>query len=303
MTRKIPDTALGVRVPLLIAATTCSVAFGLLLAPPAHALDGAEVLLELSHDGVNYSPGTVQDIFPSTGGYVPGESRAGAVWVRNGSADAAQLSLGIVNADPISSSMLPEYLSLQLAAGSASGSADTFPTAGNCHPVIEGWLMAAGEALRLDLTMGLGLDAPNATRNQESNFNLVFVVQGMGGGQPVSPCAGSLAAVPGMALPAELADGVSVGTAGIYGATAQVSGTSTPVFGHNGMGMAANGTLPPGGVGAAPEPAPLLEWAWPWDGVEQSNVVANIRSPWPWIAVLSAGAYMAMSYRSRRRNT
>lgn len=302
---KAPRYAMSARVPLTVALTAGTVAMGILLATPAVAADGADILLELSHDGVHYSPGTVQDIFSNTGGYVPGESRPGTVWIRNASPDAAQFSLGIANTDSASGSELPPYLSLQVASGAKKASAMAFPGAGGCDPMIEGWVMSGGESLRLDLDMGLELRAPNATRNQESNFDLRFVLQGIGGGAPVSPCAGRPVPLPNTALPTDSEDNVSVGTAKISSATAQQTGASAQASRRISAGIRTGaGFAPVTGTGfvAVPEPEQDREPGWPWEATPQSNVVANVRSAWPWIAALSAGAYMVMTFRRRKRN-
>ncbi|MFC8302276.1 hypothetical protein ACFUCV_01165 [Specibacter sp. NPDC057265] len=298
--------ATGHRAPLAVAATTGTMALAMLLAPPALAADGQKIALELSHDGVNYSPGTVQDIFANTGGYVPGESRTGTIWVRNASADAAQFSLGIVNPDTAFGSALPAYLNLHVSSGRGSANASAFPAAGACEPVLQGWTMAGGEALQLELDMGLALQAPNATRNQASTFGLVFVLQGIGGGTHISPCAGAPTTLPGTALPAVPADNVAVGTVPLPGGTAQAAGSSTQLLtGGSALAGADAAFLPVNEDGVDPVPqSPRSAWrSWLWNTTEQSNVVANIRSPWPWIAFLSAGAYMAMSFRRRKRNS
>lgn len=303
--KKIPRSPISARTPLTVAITVGTVAIGMLLATPAMAADGTDSLLELSHDGVHYSPGAVQDIFTNTGGYVPGESRPGRVWIRNASADAAQLSLGIVNTDPASGSELPPYLNLQIASGAVSARAEGFPDAGRCHPMIEGWVVPGGESLRLDLNMGLELKAPNATRNQEANFDLLFVLQGTGGGTPVSPCTGAPLPLPNTAPPADSTDNVSVGTARISSATTQQTGTSARVLSRVNAGTGAESGFLPGtgtGVEEVPWPEQDPEPGWLWEATPQSNVVANIRSAWPWIAALSAGAYMVMTIRRPKRN-
>lgn len=277
----------------------------MLLATPALAADVPDILLELSHDGVDYSAESGQDIFTNPDGYVPGESRAGSIWVRNASSDAAQFSLGIMNPDAASASQLPAYLSLQVASSRGSANAPTFPAAGACSSVLEGWTIPEGEALQLNLDMELAVQAPNGTRNQTGNFGLVFVLQGLGGGTPVSPCAGSPLTLPGTALPTVPTDNVAVGTARLSGGTAQAAGTpGQPVTAGNAFAGADAVFVPvEGGLDAAAQ-SPRPRWSsWIWSATEPSNVIANIRSPWPWIVCLSAGVYMAMSFRRRKTNS
>jgi len=258
---------------------------GVVLAAPAVADDGNKTLLELSRDGVHFTTASIPSVFENSGSFVPGSSRAGTVWIRNSSHNAAQFSLGVENSGDATGSVLPEYLQLQAQSANRGPAAGLLPDPGNCAPVLEGWALAAGETIRLDLALNLALEAPNATRNQVSTFQLVFLLQGLDGGKPIVPCH-SAYAVPAM--------DVSLGTVPVTGGTA--SGTRFTGAGEavpSGQGETSAG---PDGTPDAPYQAKLMP-----DPLLQSNVVANERSPWPWLVVLSAAAYMLVSLRRRRR--
>ena len=253
--------------------TVGTVALGLLLAAPAIADDDSGNLLELSQDGVHFTSGQIQ-LFNHSSGYVPGETRPGTVWIRNASRENTSFSLAVSNTNQGRASELPRYLELSATTATHGSGTTTLPGPGLCTPVVEGWTLPAGEALQLDLNLTLLRQAPNATRNQQSSFDLLFLLQGIDGGEAVAPCADS------GALPAT---GASMSRAPLTTGPAAVE--------------AAAGTA----LAALPPQQPLPGIRGPWGTVPQSNVVPIERSPWPWLFVLGAGAYMVTSFRRRRR--
>ena len=270
--------------------------FGVLMASPASADDPDGIFLELSRDGVHYAAGEVRDIFGSTNGYVPGESRPGTIWVRNASNENAHFSVAVANTDRGGEPVLPAYLEFSAATATTSSSAITLPSPGHCTPVLDGWALAAGESIRLNLNLNLALDAPNDTRNQASSFDVVFLLQGINAGQLVSPCADE-SNEPGAA--------VSLGRAPVTSDTA----TNPPINRSNispGLGIVDPSTLIMDYIAtdASSVPLPPLDpnVSGPFNFRPQSNVVAINRTPWPLLTALSAGVYMVISFRRRRRN-
>ena len=257
ITRILPSST-GGRARLATAVTLASAAAGLLLATPAAGDENKNVFLQLSHDGVHYTTTLASTLFRSSNGYVPGESRRDTIWVRNGGTDTAHLSFGVRNAGPATGSALSGYMRLQANAPGHEEVLATLPSNGACTPVINGWTLAVGQVIPLTLDLGLTLRAPNSTRNQESTFDLVFVLQEIDGGSPVSPCASAPKVSP---------EDASIGV--------------RPVTGN---------TAPQG-----------PQDSWPVAELPHSNVVANSRSPWPWLLTLSASAYTLISFRRRRR--
>ncbi|ALE91537.1 hypothetical protein AOC05_02915 [Arthrobacter alpinus] len=289
MTANITGATLSRHARLAVAVAAGTVAMGMILAAPAAADDDSGTLLELSRDGIHFTAGTVPDIFNNTSGYVPGESRVGTVWVRNASRDDGHFSLGVKNTSVVGSSTLPAYLHMQAATLNHRGATGVLPDSGSCKPVVDGWTLTGGETIRLDLGLSLDWEAPNSTRNQVSDFELIFVLQGLDGGRLVTPCSGALEVSPAA---------VSVGTVAITGGTAggsQFTGAQAATAADAGEADISAGRdaeqLPLG------QPDAKL----PLDALLQSNVAANVRSAWPWLVLISAGAYMVISLRRRRR--
>ncbi|WP_427016735.1 hypothetical protein ACQCSX_18730 [Pseudarthrobacter sp. P1] len=155
-----------------------------LAATPAAADDGPA--MQLSSDGIHFTSSQEPAVFPDLAGLVPGETRPGTVWVRNAGADPAAFDLAVRSG--AGSAVLTN--SLELLAGSPGHAAVTVPLAGpgQCRNVLQGWVLAAGETLRIDLALGLVLAATNATRRESAGVELIFLVQGLGGGAAVSAC-------------------------------------------------------------------------------------------------------------------
>ncbi|WP_104091137.1 hypothetical protein [Arthrobacter sp. GMC3] len=283
------STVRGSLARLAMALTAATAVTAMLLAAPASANEETGTLLELSGDGVHYSTGLVAGILGDTSGFVPGESRHGTIWVRNASGGATVLSVGVGNTDRIDSAVLPAYLQLQAHSGHRSTNLGALPGPGACSPFVEDWALAPGETLRLDLGLTLVLQAPNATRNQKSNFDLVFLLQGDDGGQTVNACGAGTGSLP--------AD-VSASFAPITGGTA-----GAPAVGNVIAGSAGDSVSPddPGNLEQGPRDQAGPEREWSVAPLLQSNVEANDRSPWPWLLILSAGTYMVISLRRRTR--
>ena len=147
MTHKVPLRSRAGSARVAVMAIVASIAMGTLLAGPASAAENKNDLLQLSRDGVNFATDAVPTMFRSTKGYVPGESRRGIIWVRNASNHTAHLTLAVRNAGTATTSVLPGQLRLQARAPGRDAAAAILPSAGACAPVIDGWTLAAGEAL------------------------------------------------------------------------------------------------------------------------------------------------------------
>lgn len=263
-------TVRSLRRSLAVAAGSAMVA--LLLCTPVHAADDSAPLLELSRDGVHYAPERLVAVFGSTAGYVPGESRSGVVWVRNASSRTSHFSLAVANTGPGSDSAMAGYLQLGAASPQWSATAGIPSRAGACTALVDGWKLAGGDSLRIELDLAFDVTAPNSTRHQESHADVLFLLQDLEGGRSVSPCAIDTRA-----------GGTSMGAATINSSTEANQSFAT----------------------AAGQPGPQEEMApgamRPEAQGPQSNVVAISRSPWPWLMILSSGTYMGISLRRQRR--
>ncbi|POH74919.1 hypothetical protein [Arthrobacter glacialis] len=300
MTRKVPPRSLDGSARMAVVAIVASIAMGTLLAGPAAGAENKNDLLQLSRDGVHFATDAIPTMFRSTKGYVPGESRPGLIWVRNAGKDSAHFTLAVHNtnnpdtsAGIAGASILPQHLRLQAQASGRVTTANALPTPGTCTPVIDGWTLAAGEVLPLTLDLGLSVEAPNSTRNQNADFTLTFVLQERGAGQLIGPCAGG---------PGNLAAGGAVISLPISGGTAA---TRTPA-----TGVVSGGVQVPIGsdVGTdldplqqGVQPSPEASQALPLLRQLQSNVEATDYNPWPWIVVISACVYVFTSVRKRSK--
>lgn len=172
------------RTAALLAGGVLAVSLAVLAAAPASAADGPEMLL--SSDGVHFTRGQAPVIFPHLSGMVPGESRPGSVWVRNGGTEPAEIALAVQSVGGIA--VLTE--SLDLVAGSRGHGSSTvpLPSPGSCRSVFQGWGLAPGETKRLDLALGMDASASNATRRETASVQLVFLMRGTGGPATVAAC-------------------------------------------------------------------------------------------------------------------
>lgn len=275
MNPNVPQRSRAGSVRVAVMAIVASIALGTLLAGPASAAENKNDLLQLSRDGVTFATDAIPTMFGSTKGYVPGESRRGIVWVRNASNHTAHLTLVVRNAGTAATSVLPGHLRLQARTSGHRAAAAALPSAGACTPIIDGWTLAAGEALPLTLDLGMAPDAPDTTRKQSAEFTMTFVLQEQGAGKLVGTC---------FKLPGTTATGAGRASIVIGDAPSWVDDSPTSP-GPNHV-QSVNEALP--------EALPLLPQL-------QSNVEATIYNPWPWIVVISACAYVFTSVRKRSR--
>lgn len=173
------------RVAAVLAGGILAGALAALVAAPATADDGPAMLL--STDGVHFTSGQEPTVFPHLAGLVPGESRPGTVWVRNAGTQPAAFDLAVRSG--AGSAVLTG--SLELLAGSPGRATVTVPLSdpGQCTSVLQGWALAPGETMRLNLVLGMNVAASNATRHEQSGVELVFLMQESGAGTAIPACA------------------------------------------------------------------------------------------------------------------
>ncbi|NVM94387.1 hypothetical protein [Arthrobacter wenxiniae] len=259
------------RVAVLPAGAVLAAALAVLVAAPASATDGPEMLL--SSDGVHFTRGQAPVIFRSLSGMVPGESRPGSVWVRNGGTEPAEIALAVKSVGGID--VLTE--SLDLVAGSrGNGSATVpLPSPGSCRSVFQGWGLAPGETKRLDLALGMDASASNATRRDSASVQLVFLMRGTGGPATAAACP----------APGAPADRNTVRQAVPAGIIAEDPAPGSAAH------QAAAGTS-----GVEPQDGPSAERA------THSNVEGNDQRP-AQLLMFVAGLLLFAALRTRRRNS
>lgn len=158
----------------------------LLLVPAAAA---EEPRLELSRDGVTWSPTLVGPILDEDLRVVPGGSTRSAVWVRNSSEDATTLSTIIRDAR----STVPEEASaredFRVRVG---GSRVAAPGAGGCR-VHSSRTLEPGEQLRIPVSVSLPSSSGNISQGRAVSFSVrVLLVEG----EHSDPCSDAAPTVP-----------------------------------------------------------------------------------------------------------
>lgn len=258
----------GHRTATLLAGGILAAALAGLTAAPATADAGPA--MQLSTDGIHFTSRQAPEVFPQMAGMVPGESRPGTIWVRNAGAEPAIFALAVRSTS--GSAVLTD--SLELLAGSRGHADVTAPLAapGQCRSIFHGWTLRPGESLRLNLALGMDIAATNATRHESAGVQLIFLMQGHGGGTPVPACPapGEPSAWTGL----RQVVGASVATAGAQ--PAREAAARQPGVDHQ----------------AAEEP----------DRAMQSNVVGNDQRPAQLLAIAS-GLFLFTALAKRRRNS
>lgn len=154
------------------AAFTLAGTVSLVGAPSAGA---AGDYLQVSPDGSRYGSTLPGPVFNASVDYVPGAGQNATIWVRNNSAESARLSSAavVIRSDP----ELNGYLGLATASGSDAASRTALGMQGSCSDLPATWNLGSGEAVALTFEVDLALDAPNATRNREAEFDLLFYLE------------------------------------------------------------------------------------------------------------------------------
>ncbi|MCQ1951095.1 hypothetical protein NNX28_14320 [Arthrobacter sp. zg-Y859] len=210
-------------------------------APSAGAADN---YLEFSADGNRYSPTLQGPLFDESVTYIPGTGQAATVWIRNNSADPARLSTAavMVRSDP----ELNGYLGLAAGPNSSLSGRMVLGSSGSCLDVPATWNLGGGEEVALTFAVDMSLDAPNATRNREAEFDLLFYLESTEAGLGARPACDVLNGG---------TDGDGPGNSGPGGENGTVNGGSGT--GGNKERPQAGGARSDAG-GAAPAPGSLV---------------------------------------------
>jgi len=233
----------GARAGLALLGAGALAAMSLAAAPAAHADPD---FLQISHDGSSFAGSASQSVFPEGLLLIPGTVETGSFWVRNNSSEPAYLSLAVAG-----SGIAPElagYLELRSRTG-AGDEAAALPGNQSCSDLGSPVLLPAGAAGRVDLSAGLVLDAPNATMNQQSTFDVLLLLDAAGGRSACQAPAIPEAGVPAPGGPAAQPSGIDTvqGSAGMAASAAAVlPGTGT------GTGIPAAAVNAPAPANAAP---------------------------------------------------
>lgn len=178
----------------LVAAITVGAA--LAIGAPANLAQAAEAGLSFSSDGSSWKRTVPASLFPTpapdlaarpgpgatpapSGLLVPGGSRSSTFWVRNDYPEPVAFSVDLANA-VAASSAAARHFGIAVHDGSGVGLERTaFESLGSDpRPALAPRVLAAGEALRIDVTIDLSAAADDPTMNSTVSFALRVKVEG-----------------------------------------------------------------------------------------------------------------------------
>ena len=173
-------------------------------ATPASAAGGIEV----SHDGVSYSSTLTAALFDGQPQLVPQQARSQTFWVRNATDDDAYLTLML---DSPTWSSVPYGAALTVAASVPGQEGVPLPLASTsgCLVLLEGRVLAAGQAVAVTATLMLGDLGGTIGQNAHATMNVGVVLTETAGLDAAASCATPTVFVPVIAAPS-----ASGGTAG-----------------------------------------------------------------------------------------
>lgn len=137
-------------------------------AVPAHA---APKPIGLSSDGVTFTDSLPASVFAGAL-IVPGKTVTRTFWVKNQAADAGNLAIALKDVTSVDTAFLGA-LSLQLTAGTTTGSSVVFSSANPCTSLVSGIPLASGAVVRIDAALTLASSLTGVTsQSSVGGFNL-----------------------------------------------------------------------------------------------------------------------------------
>ncbi len=175
------------RLRRVIAALAVSAA-GLLLAVAIPAPASAAGSLELSSDGVSFSPAFPANLFDGLGLLAPGDSLDASLWIKNAGSTPAELrvrAMQLVTPSPEFASAVT--LTTVHAGATATRSLDAL---GTCSVVVPSMTLAAGAVTRVDMSVAMSMMiGGNATQNQAARLDFAVDMRDAAAGPyPASGC-------------------------------------------------------------------------------------------------------------------
>ena len=127
-------------------------------AVPAHA---APKPIGLSSDGVTFTDSLPASVFAGAL-IVPGKTVTRTFWVKNQAADAGNLAIALKDVTSVDTAFLGA-LSLQLTAGTTTGSSVVFSSANPCTSLVSAIPLASGAVVRIDAALTLASSLTGVT--------------------------------------------------------------------------------------------------------------------------------------------
>lgn len=162
---------------LVALAATASLAV-VVLPASASPLASASDQLQLSRDGVSWTPEFDGTLFDDDTAVAPGGSSTATFYVRNASGDSADLSVVATQAN---TGLPAEQLTIVVAVGdgpTARSSSRTFAAIAHSPGFDVDQRLPAGGSRRVDVTLRLDRDAGNETQRQAVSFRLEVRMRG-----------------------------------------------------------------------------------------------------------------------------
>lgn len=165
------DLLFVMRTTLRALSTIAVIAVAVLAPAPASAAPAGGDLL-LSADGIHFSESYRGELFHEVGAMVPGDSQDGRFWVRNATSEIAYLRVGIGSVGTSTVKFL-ESLRMTAGAGDAESGELSLTTSLVCTSLLAPIPLAAGEDVRVDLTVGLDPAAEVETQDASTDITMV----------------------------------------------------------------------------------------------------------------------------------
>ena len=177
-------------------ATLTGLVLALLAATPASAVGGIEV----SHDGVSFSSTLSTALFDGQPQLVPQQARSQTFWVRNTTADDAYLTL-MLNSPTWTSDPYGAALTIAASVPGAAGTPLALSSRAGCPVLLEGRVLAAGQAVAVTATLKLGDLVGTSGQDAHATMNVGVVLTEIAGLDAAASCATPSVIVPVIAAP------------------------------------------------------------------------------------------------------
>lgn len=164
---------------------------------PAMASGPEPVRVLVSHDGTTFGESLTRPVFAIRTGLVPARSLAADLWVKNPSDSSAALAVSITNRR-ISDAGLASALWMDVEHSVTRGQSKVLDAPGDCLTLASGEELAAGEATRTVMRLGLSDVADLIGQRGTASFDIHVALWDAQGPPPGDLCGTPGAVVPGI---------------------------------------------------------------------------------------------------------
>jgi hypothetical protein len=176
----------------VIGAAILALALGAALAVGIGGASGAAASneLQVSRDGVHYSPALDGELFDGANSLVPGHEVTASLWIKNPSSESTGLRVSVHDVT-WSSGALARALTLTASVGTAQSSDPVGPVVlQRCAVIASVQTVPAGASVRIDLRLAMADLTETAAQSDHVAFDFLVAMKGQSGGPfGPSPCA------------------------------------------------------------------------------------------------------------------